>query len=176
MSREPIPPPVAELSTAECWLLLESHELGRLALVDPSGEPRIYPVNYAGRDGALYVRSAGDAKLRFLRSRPAVAFEIDGRDADGRWSVVVRGDATAVEKDAEIRRVRETRLRSMSPTPKLYVVRISPRSITGRRFPERVEGAEDPVPSRRVRPGEETLPAAARPPHPIPSFTPHTEG
>ncbi|RWR17758.1 pyridoxamine 5'-phosphate oxidase family protein [Microbacterium enclense] len=166
-------PPVVELGTAESWRLLESERLGRLALVDASGEPRIYPVNFATRDGALYVRSADDAKLRFLRSRPTVAFEIDGEDAGDRWSVVVLGNAAPVEMDAEIRHGRETALRSMSPTSKPYIVRISPRSVTGRRFTERGEDSrEDPLRSRIFRPREIPLPAAARPPHPIAGIAP----
>lgn len=165
--------PVVELGTAECWRLLESQRVARLALVDAAGEPRIYPVNFSSRDGALYLRSAHDAKMRFLRSRPVVALEVDGQDGGDRWSVVVRGEAAAVERDAEIRHSRETGLRSMSPTPKPYVIRISPRSVTGRRFAERVEGAEaDPLRSRIFRPREGTLPAAARAPHPIAGITP----
>jgi nitroimidazol reductase NimA-like FMN-containing flavoprotein (pyridoxamine 5'-phosphate oxidase superfamily) len=172
MSTAPkVPSPVTELSTAGCWSLLETHTLGRLALVDAGGEPRIYPVNFASSDGALYIRSADDAKLRLLRSHPTVAFEIDGEDAGDRWSVVVRGDAVHVDVDAEVRRSREIGLRSMSPTPKPYVIRISPRSVTGRRFRAR-DGAEDPIRSLIFRPRPETLPEAARPPHPIASFTP----
>lgn len=164
---------VVELGPAECWRLLESQRLGRLALVDASGEPRIYPVNYATGDGVLYVRSAEDAKLRYLRSRPAVAFEIDGEDAGDRWSVVVLGHAFRVDRDAEIRRTRATGLRSMSPAPKPYVVRILPRSVAGRRFTERPEGGEeDPLRARIFRPSDESLPTSARSPHPIAGLAP----
>lgn len=166
--------PVGEMSTAESWRLLETQRLGRLALVDAAGEPRIYPVNFAVRDGALFLRSAYDAKLRFLRSRPAVAFEVDGEDAGDRWSVVVRGEAAHVDLDAEIRRARETGLRSMSPAPKPLVVRITPRSVTGRRFRERGEhSADEALRARIFRPRDESLPPGARPPHPIASFAPH---
>ena len=169
-------PHVQELGTAECWRLLESQRLGRLAIVDPGGEPRIYPVNFTSTDGVLYVRSADDTKLRYLRSRPAVAFEIDGEGAGDRWSVVVLGHAFRVDRDAEIRRSRETGLRSMSPAPKPYVVRISPRVVTGRRFPERPATAEDdPLRARIFRPSEDVLPVAARPPHPIPGLPPRRD-
>lgn len=174
MSNAPhVPSSVTELSTAECWRLLETQALGRLALVDAGGEPRIYPVNFASSDGALYIRSAYDAKLRLLRSHPTVAFEIDGKDAGDRWSVVVRGDAVHVDVDAEIRRSRETGLRSMSPTPKPYVIRISPRTVTGRRFRERDDS--EPLRSRIFRTREDTLPAAARSPHPIAGITPRAD-
>lgn len=168
--------PVSALSTAECWRLLETQRLGRLALIDAAGEPRIYPVNFAGRDGVLYIRSANDAKLRFLRTRPSVAFEVDGQDAGDRWSVVVRGDAARVELDAEVRSSRHAGVRSMRPTPTPYVIGIHPRSVTGRRFPER--GADQPEGAPRahiVSATSERLPPVAQRPHPIPSFTPLTD-
>lgn len=161
-----------EVGTAECWRLIETQRLGRLALVDAAGEPVIYPVNFAVADGILYIRSAHDAKLRLLTSPPTVAFEIDGEEAGERWSVVVRGEAAHVDLDAELRRSRETGLRSMSPTPKPHVIRIAPRTVTGRRFREREAEA---FRSLIFRPRAETLPPAARPPHPIPSFTPRAD-
>jgi nitroimidazol reductase NimA-like FMN-containing flavoprotein (pyridoxamine 5'-phosphate oxidase superfamily) len=177
MTRDPHPTAsVVELSTSDCWRLLEAESLGRLALVDASGEPRIYPVNVVVRDGLLYLRSAGDAKLRFLRSRPAVAFEVDGVDGGDRWSVVVRGHAAIVETDAELRRARDGGVRSMSPTPKPYVVRIAPQRVTGRRFAERTApGDDDLLRSRIFRPSDHDLPAAARSPHPIPGFRPRAD-
>lgn len=162
--------PVTEVGTAECWRLIETQRLGRLALVDAAGEPVIYPVNFAVADGILYIRSAYDAKLRLLTAHPTVAFEIDGEEAGDRWSVVVRGEAAHVDLDAELRRTRATGLRSMSPTPKPHVIRIAPRSVTGRRFRER--GEVEALRSLIFRPPDETLPPAARPPHPIPGITP----
>lgn len=164
---------VTEVGTAECWRLIETQRLGRLALVDAAGEPVIYPVNFAVADGILYIRSAHDAKLRLLTSHPTVAFEIDGEEAGERWSVVVRGEAAHVDLDAELRRSRETGLRSMSPTPKPHVIRIAPRSVTGRRFREREE--RDPLPSLIFRARAETLPPAAQPPHPIASLAPRAD-
>ena len=176
MSEKSTAAAVTALSTAECWHLLERQRLGRLALVDAAGEPRIYPVNFASLDGVLYIRSANDSKLRFLRTRPTVAFEVDGHDGDAWWSVVVRGEAARVERDAEIRSSRETHLRSMSPTPKPYVIRIHPGSVTGRRFRERADDEPDvPGRSQLLTSTAEELPPAARRPHPIPSFTPLPE-
>ena len=176
MSNEPTAASVTALSTAECWRLLETQRLGRLALVDASGEPRIYPVNFAGRDGVLYLRSANDAKLRFLRSRPTVAFEVDGKDADQWWSVVLRGEAARVDLDAEILASRHAQVRSMSPTAKPFVIRIQPRSVTGRRFRERGDEPEGPVRTQILTPSPELPPPAGRRPHPIPSFTPLADG
>lgn len=165
--------PVVELSTAECWRLIETQRLGRLALVDAAGEPLIYPVNFAALHGILFIRSAHDAKLRLLTSHPAVAFEIDGEEDGDRWSVVVRGEAAHVDLDAEIRRSREAGVRSMSPTPKPHVIRIAPRSVSGRRFRERDDAEQ--LRSRIFRAREDTLPAAARPPHPIAGIAPRAD-
>lgn len=173
MSQKPTTVPVTALTTAECWHLLETQRLGRLALVGADGEPLIYPVNFASRDGVLYIRSANDSKLRSLRTRPTVAFEVDGQDGDLWWSVVVRGHAARVVVDAEIRSSRETHLRSMSPTPKPYVIGIHPQSVTGRRFRERADEEPDtPGRSRILTSTPEAHSPTAQRPHPIPSFTP----
>ena len=86
------------LSSEECLRLLRENAVGRIAfLVD--GLPAVLPVNYR------LVESHGITPGRWvaLRTRPgnvidrasrAVAFEIDGIDAQHRqgWSVVVRGE------------------------------------------------------------------------------------
>ena len=49
----PASPTVATLSEEDCWGLLRSHNLGRLAIV-VDGRPRIFPMNYAaGKDAVL---------------------------------------------------------------------------------------------------------------------------
>src|SRR4029079_5688093 len=85
------------LSVAECYTLLATQSLGRLAVTSDAGLPLIFPVGYVvdGRD--IVVRSASGAKLSAARHRP-VAFEVDAADTTTRsgWSVVVGGHADAI--------------------------------------------------------------------------------
>lgn len=127
-------PLVGVLAASECWMLLESESVGRLAVHHHDGAPDVYPVNFRARNGALYLRSGPGGKLRSIASHPAVAFEIDGADGDRRWSVVVRGTAARLDDDAEIEDSGVLGIVPASPTPKHDFVRITPTSITGRRF------------------------------------------
>lgn len=167
------------ISTAECWKLLESHDVGRLALVDADNAPDIFPVNFVAYEGALYLRTAPDVKDVALVRNPECAFEIDGHDGAGWWSVVVRGAAARVDDPVEVERSGVGHLRTASPRHKPHVLRIAPRAVTGRRFADRA--ADEHVSGRPT--GDVRAPAAAhddkRPgsrPHPIPSRPPRGEG
>jgi hypothetical protein len=63
-----------------------------------------------------------------------VAFEIDGVDNGQRWSVVVRGSAVRLGSDSEIQDTKINQLPTLTPTDKWNYVRITPRTVTGRRF------------------------------------------
>src|SRR6187455_717841 len=90
--------PVAELSTAECWQLLELEQFGRLAyrLVD---EVHLVPINYAADAGALLFRTASGNKLLAAALHSDVAFEIDWHSDEAAWSVVVRGRLHRLAED-----------------------------------------------------------------------------
>ena len=167
---------VEKLSTAESWGLIEGDSLGRLALVDAAGEPQIYPVNYAVNEGVVFIRTANDSKLRSIRVRPVVALEVDGVEADERWSVVIRGAASQVETDAELRRSRSTGLRSLSPTPKPFVLRLEPTAVTGRRFRASAsDRANEEMQVQALTTPADDAPAGARRPQAIPHFAPLAE-
>src|SRR3546814_14144906 len=87
------------------------------------GEPELFPVNFTSNEGFLYIRTANDSKLRHLRMRPRVAFEVDGNIDDVHWSVPVRGEAEQVTTDAEIRRSGVAQLTTPSPTAHPFLVR-----------------------------------------------------
>src|SRR4051794_22600393 len=80
------------LEADECWLLLSSAAIGRLA-VSVAGDVDIFPVNYVVDDGALVFRTAEGTKLVELVIAGRVAFEVDGLDpaAGEAWSVVIKG-------------------------------------------------------------------------------------
>ena len=94
----------------------------------------IFPVNYLTHRSTVLFRSAPGLKLIDITNNPAVAFEIDGTDNGKRWGVVVRGTAVRLGSDSEIQETRVNRLPTLSPTEKWNYVRITPRTVTGRRF------------------------------------------
>jgi uncharacterized protein len=122
------------LSRQECLDRLAAARVGRVAFVS-QGDPVILPVNH-GMDGeAVIFRTAPGSKLLAADSEQAVAFEVDGYDADRRagWSVLVRGVATTVEDQEEVKRLN---LLGVWPWADLvertHWVRIRTYSITGR--------------------------------------------
>ena len=89
-------------SLDECWWHLDRESFGRLAVATDVGVD-IFPVNFTAHDREIYLRSAPGSKLADIVKRPGVAFEIDGRQSGMHWSVVVKGDATRMSSDADIR-------------------------------------------------------------------------
>ena len=150
------------LSTAECWDLLEHERVGRLAVTGNDGAPDIFPVNYVAYEGSLYIRSPPDIKDVLLTAHPDAAFEVDGHDDEGWWSVVLRGTASRVSDLPEIERSGVHRLVTASPRNKTRVLKLSPRTVTGRHFDDAEHGPV--LPRRRPTP----QPAAQEPPVPAP--------
>ncbi len=126
-----------------CWELLRGEEVGRLA-ISIADHPDIFPVNYLVDHGSVVFRTAEGTKLAGSVLGVAVAFEIDGYDADSgeAWSVVLKGRATEIEAMHEVFDAIELPLFPWHASPKHRFVRILPDELTGRRF-EVVEGARD---------------------------------
>jgi len=118
------------MSDKDCWELLASEEVGRVAEVI-DGRVEIFPVNYAlDGDGIIFRTNAG-RKLSGVLSGE-VAFEVDCIDKDARvgWSVVVHGEAHDISRfDTS---GRQSAVQAWSGQ-KDYLVRIRPISMTGRR-------------------------------------------
>src|SRR6187551_1413023 len=95
-------PDVEHLGTTACTELLTGTSVGRLA-VDIAGRPEIFPINYVMADGAIVFRTAAGTKLAGAALMHHVAFEIDGFEPSTRtaWSVVVKGWAREIERQAE---------------------------------------------------------------------------
>src|SRR5438105_1944933 len=99
--------------TSEQAAFLERQRSGRLATVDPHGQPHAVPICYALLDGILYTpidekpKTADPRSLRRLRNilaNPKVCLVVDHyEDAD--WSQLawlqVRGEASLVDDQAE---------------------------------------------------------------------------
>lgn len=121
------------LTDEECWQLLESQEVGRLATA-AAGEPEIFPVNFAVGGRALFINTTPGSKLVEIAVNHKVAFEIDQWGPDLAYSVVVKGTAKILETEAERAEAIATGLVSFTTTDKEEWVRITPTEVTGRRL------------------------------------------
>jgi len=125
--------PVSELSEGECWKLLHSNEFGRLAL-SVANQPEIFPINYAVQAGTLVFRTSQGTKLAALTINESVALEIDGYDDTGGWSVVIKGQAHALEWGEDYNEAQVAGLRPWVATIKPVFVRVEPLYVSGRTF------------------------------------------
>jgi len=124
------------LSEAECLELLQSHHVGRIALVD-HGQPLIFPVNYTADDRAVVFRTAPGIKLSEARMS-RVAFEIDEVDvaSGAAWSVMVKGIAYEITEalDGLSERLRQLVVEPMAPGERPNWVAVMRQEVSGRRF------------------------------------------
>lgn len=132
--------PLEQLSESECWALLRTVDVGRLAAPTDDGGADIVPVNHVVDQGSIVFRSALGTKLTLALEATEVAFEADNaadrvaEQRDDPWSVVVRGPAKLIERRTDVIDSFELSLRPWHDSPKPYFVRLSPRTISGRRF------------------------------------------
>ena len=126
---------VEHLESSQCWELLRQVSVGRLA-VWVEDHPDIFPLNYAVDHGTLVFRTAEGTKLGGALGDAPVALEADGVDAGSgmAWSVVVKGKAAALKGTEEILDSASLYLFPWQAGQKDHFVRITPDSITGRRF------------------------------------------
>jgi uncharacterized protein len=119
------------ISPRDCRDLLSTEVVGRLGvLVDGCAE--IFPVNYGlDGDGIVFRTNAGTKLTGALTGE--VVFEVDRIDVDKRsgWSVIVHGRAEDISR-FDGPQLRE-RAKQAWVGPKEFLVRIAPRTITGRR-------------------------------------------
>jgi nitroimidazol reductase NimA-like FMN-containing flavoprotein (pyridoxamine 5'-phosphate oxidase superfamily) len=123
-----------QLTRAECLEILGRHGLGRLAVAE-SGQPDIFPVNYAMDGDRVVFRSFEGTKLDHA-SLDRVAFEVEEFEGDGvtACSVVVKGTAREITDaiDAASERERKLDVPSWVSSQEMHWVRIVPTEITGR--------------------------------------------
>ena len=126
---------VQKLEHHECWALLRTVSVGRLAVL-VEGRPDIFPVNFTVDGGTLVFRTAQGTKLSAASGDSAVAVEADGVDADTgmAWSVVIKGTAALVKSTEEVLDTSRLYLFPWQAGRTDAFVRITPDSVTGRRF------------------------------------------
>ena len=132
---EPRSGQVQELTRSECFELLASAQLGRVAVTDECG-PVMFPVNFTLDRYTVVFRTEAGTKLHAASRGSRACFEADGADAAARtgWSVIIRGEITEVTDPAELARLRELPLRVWGPGTRDHYVRILPALLTGRRI------------------------------------------
>ena len=109
--------------------------MGRLAVL-ADGQPDIFPINYTVDGGTLVFRTGEGTKLAGATGGANVALEADGVDATTglAWSVVVKGAAAAVTGTEQILDTAALYLFPWQAGRKDAFVRVTPGTITGRRF------------------------------------------
>ncbi|MBN9644529.1 pyridoxamine 5'-phosphate oxidase family protein [Corynebacterium mendelii] len=124
---------VTVLSDDEALELMGTQALGRL-VVRRKDDMDIFPVNFCVDDGRIYIRTAEGAKLFSLSLNEDVLFEADSHSDDAAWSVVVKGNATVLSDNRDIQYADTLPLKPWLPTLKYNFVRITPTTVSGRRF------------------------------------------
>lgn len=125
--------PVSTLSEDSSWGLLANLEVGRLATIGAE-YPEIFPINFVIDGMSIVFRTASGSKLDDLTRNKNVAFEADTWDLEGGRSVVIKGVASPITDEDELRRAQALPLNPWVPTVKTHFVRISPTDIQGRIF------------------------------------------
>ena len=120
-----------EISEEECFRLLATQPVGRLAVAPPEGPPLVVPVNYFLDKKAIVFRSSPGLKVRLLRQAP-VSFQVDNIDLyhHSGWTVLVHG----VAYEASHWETDHVELASWAGGDKRTWVRIVPTAVTGRRL------------------------------------------
>jgi nitroimidazol reductase NimA-like FMN-containing flavoprotein (pyridoxamine 5'-phosphate oxidase superfamily) len=127
-------PRVCDVSPAECFRVLGTFSLGRVAIVADDG-PRVFPVNYALDHDEIVFRTDPSSMLGCAGGMRA-AFEIDGFDSayhEG-WSVLIVGTLRVETDPARVRALDRFPLRPWMPGAKDRWMRVIPDTITGRRI------------------------------------------
>jgi hypothetical protein len=136
MSTQPMRyPAVKELASDECWGLLRTMVLGRLAVAGEE-HPELFPVNYVVDRGTVLFRTDPGTKLAASLDKAKVTFEVDGYDAETNeaWSVVIKGGLEPVLQTADIVDAVALPLFPWQFGAKAFFVRVVPVALTGRRF------------------------------------------
>ncbi|CPR12145.1 pyridoxamine 5'-phosphate oxidase [Mycobacterium bohemicum DSM 44277] len=121
------------LPVHECWDLLAGMSLGRL-VTSVDGQPEIFPVNYAVQRRTVLFRTAEGTKLVSTAINHRVLFEVDDHNVAEGWSVIVKGNARSLRTYEEIEDAEQAQVLPWTSSEKSHYVRITPESVTGRRF------------------------------------------
>jgi nitroimidazol reductase NimA-like FMN-containing flavoprotein (pyridoxamine 5'-phosphate oxidase superfamily) len=99
-----------ELGVDECWRLLGTQPVGRVAVI-VGHYPLVFPVNFAVADKSIVYRTGSGTKLHAIH-RSNVTFEVDEIDLVhlSGWSVMVKGVAQELNIDRNRHQISEAEL------------------------------------------------------------------
>ncbi|SDM42674.1 pyridoxamine 5'-phosphate oxidase family protein [Allokutzneria albata] len=125
------------LGAGECFRLLGTAELGRIAYTDEA-LPAVVPVNFVLHNRCIVFRTGEGGKLTAAVRNAVVAFEADDFDARARtgWSVTAVGYARVVRGSVERAELAGLGLRPWAPGKQGDFVVIVPEILQGRRIPD----------------------------------------
>jgi nitroimidazol reductase NimA-like FMN-containing flavoprotein (pyridoxamine 5'-phosphate oxidase superfamily) len=123
-----------ELNVEECWRLLGTQQVGRLAVM-VGHYPLVFPVNYAVDGREIVFRTEPGTKL-YAIERSNVTFEVDLPIPTG-WSVMVQGVGLELLEERNVELAERSKAAGAvpwAPGERDHIVRIVPDHVTGRRI------------------------------------------
>lgn len=132
-----MPVKIESLSADECRELLETRDVGRLAVI-VGGYPEVFPVNYVVVRDRVVIRTDAGVKLRHARFE-RVCFQVDELHPARRtgWSVLVKGivhELKAGDRHAEELDFAAARIRPWAGGAKSHVLVVTSMAVSGRRI------------------------------------------
>lgn len=128
-------PRLRELSPQECWSLIATGGVGRIATTTDDG-PVILPVNFIVDNETVVFRTTAYGLIGRIGPASEIAFEVDRLDEEMRegWSVLLVGAMERVEDpDEAAAALGSANLEPWVGGVRNLVVRVRPRRVTGRR-------------------------------------------
>lgn len=135
MSNKNMVPEAEILGPDECWKLLAEAKVGRLGVI-AGGHPDVFPVNFMVDGHTLVFRTGAGTKQQAIGSDGVVALEADALSGEFglAWSVVVKGRAEDTRSTGEELNQIRRGLFPWQGVGQEHLIRVTPDSITGRRF------------------------------------------
>jgi nitroimidazol reductase NimA-like FMN-containing flavoprotein (pyridoxamine 5'-phosphate oxidase superfamily) len=123
------------LDDEECWRLIATQGIGRVAFV-VDGEPAVLPVTFAAVPPLVIFRTAAGSAFDQLVRDAQVAFEVDCADPayHSGWSVVGRGVARRLEGRLSMAELSALRLRPWGLQVAPSWIGVDLAEVTGRRI------------------------------------------
>jgi nitroimidazol reductase NimA-like FMN-containing flavoprotein (pyridoxamine 5'-phosphate oxidase superfamily) len=125
---------LVDLSTEECWKLVEGREFARLAWNSATG-PIVLPVNFVVHEHAIWMRTTAYSAIAEEVDESQIAVEMDdiNQETHDGWSVLLRGRAEVLYHENQVPDAVHA-LHTWPAGVRPLWVRLRPDIVTGRRL------------------------------------------